>query len=180
MNTDIETLIQAADQAYDAKKYLEAADQYKQAAEALRAAGDPLRAAEMDNNRCVAFLKAGEPQQAYDAAAGTDRLFAEAGDTIRQATAMANQGMALEDLKEFDSALELYEQAVEMLKEAGEDDMRSYIQERVSGIKFRSKQPVEGLMNMQFAIDNRQRRGWIAGPVVGFFVKNILRRLGLK
>ena len=67
-----------------------------------------------------------------------------------------------------------------MLKEAGEDDMRSYIQERVSGIKFRSKQPVEGLMNMQFAIDNRQRRGWIAGPVVGFFVKNILRRLGLK
>ena len=98
MTTDPKTLVDQGKQAFANKKYDEAASSFSEAASAYEALDDPLNAAEMKNNLSVALLQAGKAQEAYDAAAGTDEVFAQAGDLKRQAMAFGNQAAALDEL----------------------------------------------------------------------------------
>ena len=61
--------------------YSQAANLFATASIAMRtSAGDVLGSAEMDNNRSVALLKAGNAKAALSASQGTEILFSQAGD----------------------------------------------------------------------------------------------------
>ena len=68
---------------------------FEQAAEAHHKAENPLDAAEALNNLSVALLQLERAEEALQAADGTDRIFEEEGDVLRQAMALGNQAAAL-------------------------------------------------------------------------------------
>ncbi len=141
----------AADQ-YQQRGYLQAAQLFGEAAELYRLEGNTVKEAEMQNNRSVAMLQAGEAALALQAAAGTDQVFALAGDVRRQAMAMGNQAAALEDLGRQREALEHYQQASALLKSGGETEMRSIILKRISSLQMRSGKSLESLAAMDTAL----------------------------
>ena len=102
MTTDPQQLAEQGKQAFEAKKFDQAASAFSEAASAYEALDDALNTAEMKNNLSVALLQTGQAQAAFDAATGTDEIFAQAGDVSRQAMAFGNQAAALEALKELD------------------------------------------------------------------------------
>jgi tetratricopeptide (TPR) repeat protein len=146
--------------AYRDGDYETAAAKFLATENAYTTAGDSLTAAEMANNRSVALLKAGDAQGALLAAQGTDLIFATAGDLKRQAVALANQAAALEDLKKLDRALELYIQAAEVFKQAGEKDQRSYVLQRISTLQLRTGEQLKSLASMDAALDNKTKLTW--------------------
>ncbi|MFZ6019082.1 MAG: hypothetical protein ACOYXO_05660, partial [Chloroflexota bacterium] len=76
---DIQLITQKAWEAYQNEEYETAAKAFAQAVEALSAENQSLQQAEMKNNLSVALLKAGKPEEAYQAALGTEQVFASAG-----------------------------------------------------------------------------------------------------
>lgn len=129
-------------------QYTEAARLFTEASRGFALQGDKLRTAEMDNNLSVSLLKDDQPQQALDAAAGTDKIFESHADVNRQAMALGNQAAALEALKRFDEALPLYERAAELFEQAGEKDMRSLVLKSVAAIRLKQGKLNEAGMEM--------------------------------
>ncbi|HEY6073671.1 MAG TPA: hypothetical protein VIV15_09825, partial [Anaerolineales bacterium] len=109
--------------AYERGRYDESARLFQLAAEAYQRQNSSLLAAEMNNNESVAWLQAGQPAQALEAARGTDALFASASDPKRQAMALGNQAAALEALGRSDEALETYARSETLFEQLGEGDM---------------------------------------------------------
>lgn len=154
MNTTPQnSLTTQAKTAYDGEEFLEAAHLYQQAATELTASGDLQTAAEMLNNCSVAFLKAGKAKEALAAAAGTEKTFAEAQDTRREAMALGNQAAAYEDLHQYDEALTYYTRSSELFKTVGERDMRSIELKRISALQLRQGKNVESLLSMESSIN---------------------------
>nr|MBP8857617.1 hypothetical protein [Anaerolineaceae bacterium] len=98
MPDSAEQLKQQATDLYKQKGYLPAAQLFGESAELYREAGNETASAEMCNNRSVALLQSGAAAQALQAAAGTDQVFALAGEVRLQAMALGNQAAALEEL----------------------------------------------------------------------------------
>lgn len=149
-------LSEQACKAYAENNFQSAADLFAQCAAAFRDSGDELSAAEAANNLSVALLKGGDSQGALDAADGTDQIFQKANDTRRQAMALSNQAAALEGLKKDGEALALYEQANEILKASGDQELRRYILEAISAIQLRTGRQLEAMASMQAALDNKK------------------------
>ncbi len=149
-----------AQKAYGASQFALSADLYNQAAEVYLADGDVLQAAEMRNNQCVAWLKAGNPSEALKAVENTALIFEQAGDHRRQAMALGNQAAALEELHRPDEALRDYQQAAQLLKGTGEKEMRALLLKRISALQIRLKKPVEALFTMDAAVESSSRRTW--------------------
>lgn len=129
-----------ADQAgrdYRAGDFPSAARGYDLAASAYEEAGDALMSAEMKNNRSVALLRAGQPQEALVSARGTEGVFAAAGDSRRQGMALANQASALEALKKPREAIAAYQAAAEALETAGQGDLRAEVMQLLSALYLR-------------------------------------------
>src|SRR5512140_1090694 len=145
--------------AFKSEDFEQAASLFESAAAEYQRRGDTLNAAEMANNRSVALLKAGDPQGAFDAAAGTPEIFAGAGDVKRQAMALANQASALEGLKKYKDALALYEQSNELLKQIGDKELRSYVLQCISAIQLRTGSQFEAMASAEAAIDNKPNPG---------------------
>lgn len=133
---------------YNRAKYLEAALLFKAASDGYLSSGEEITAAEMANNCSVAYLKGGNPESALEAAMGTDLIFAEHGDTLRQAMALGNQAAALEGLNQLDKAVSLYNQSAELLKVLGEAELRAYVLQSVSAIQLRRGQFMEAYTTM--------------------------------
>jgi tetratricopeptide (TPR) repeat protein len=133
---------------YNKGEYLSAARLYKAAADGYLSAGDDLLAAEMANNCSVAFLKAGKAEYAMEAVKDTDRVFAEKGDSLRQAMALGNQAAAWEGLKQLDNAVITYGQSAELLKQLGESELRAYVLQSISSIQLRRGQYLEAYGTM--------------------------------
>lgn len=151
-----QALVEQAKKQYEAQEYQKAAELYAAAADYYREAGDPVQAAEMENNRSVALLQAGDAQGALDAALGTDEVFAAAGDLRRQAIALSNQAAAYEELQQLESAYELYSRASDLFKTAGEKDMRSYVLARISNLQARRGDRFEAVASLHTALENRK------------------------
>ena len=147
-----EQIKKQASDLYKQRGYKQAAQLFSEAAELYRLEGNELEAAEMQNNRSVAFLQAGDAAKALQAAAGTDQVFALAGDVRLQAMALGNQAAALEELGRHPEALDLYQQASALLKSTGETEMRSTILKRISSLKMRSGKALESLAAMDAAL----------------------------
>lgn len=137
MEKEPHQLAEEGKRAFAAGRYAEAAVAFAEASREFTLARDSLLAAEMDNNRSVALLKDNQPQQALEAAAGTDKIFEGAGDGKRQAMALGNQAAALEALKRLDEALILYEHAADLFAQSGERDLQSLVMKSAAGVRLK-------------------------------------------
>ena len=137
---------------YQKGAYLSAARSYKAAADGFSLTGDQVVAAEMANNSSVAYLKAGDGAAALEAANGTDLVFGAAGDVKRQAMALGNQASALEKLNRLDEALAMYEKSAELLKEAGELELRAYVYQSMSELLLHRGSYLEAYAAMRIGV----------------------------
>ncbi len=137
---------------YQRKEYLSAARRYKAAADGFSAMGDHLKAAEMENNCSVAYLMGGNAQAAHDSAAGTDEIFALAGDKKQQAMALGNQAAAFDKLNQSEKAIELYSKSAELLGEMGEFELRATVLQALSTILLRKKRFLEAYATMRTGV----------------------------
>ncbi len=149
-----EELANQATNAYQHKKYLQAAELFDIAATRYESESNPLMAGEMKNNRSVALLQANDAAGALHAAQNTDTLFAEMGDTTRQAMALGNQAAALEALGKFQESLEKYQQSSELLKGSGNQEMHSLVLKRISALQIRTGKPLESMASMEAALNS--------------------------
>jgi tetratricopeptide (TPR) repeat protein len=133
---------------YNRANYLEAARLYKAAADGYLSSGEVLTAAEMANNCSVAHLKGGNAEAALEAAMSTDIVFAERGDTLRQAMALGNQAAAWEGLNQLDKAVSTYNQSAELLNGLGKAELRAYVLQSISAIQLRRGQYLEAYATM--------------------------------
>jgi tetratricopeptide (TPR) repeat protein len=156
-NPSAEKLAKQASAAYNADDYAKAVILYKNASQVYTDAGDTLMAAEMDNNLSVTLLKMKDAEGALQAAAGTDILFQEAGDSNRQAIAIANQAAAMEELGQLTEALERYQLASDLLKQAGNRQMRSYVLQSISALQLRTGKQLQAMATMDAALDNKSK-----------------------
>jgi hypothetical protein len=134
--------------AYNRTDYLAAAQLFKAAADGYTSSEQPLMAAEMANNCSVAYVKGGKPELALQVVMGTDQVFAEKGDTLRQAMALGNQAAAWEGLNQLDKAIEAYQQSAELLNSVGEAELRAYVMQAISAIQLRRGQFLEAYTTM--------------------------------
>jgi tetratricopeptide (TPR) repeat protein len=140
--------------AFQRDDYVAAAKAFQAAAQGYGSTGDELNAAEMRNNSSVAFLKAGDAQASLQAVEGTAAIFAAAGDIRRQGLALGNLGAALEAVDRKQEAAEAYEQSADLLKQAGEEQMRAHVLQSLSNLQLRSGRQIEALATMEAGIES--------------------------
>lgn len=148
MTQEPHQLAEEGKRAFADGRFAEAARLFEQAAEGFTHGGDGLNAAEMRNNLSVALLQDKKPQQALDAAAGTDKIFEAASDAKRQAMALGNQAAALEALGRLDEALALYERAAELFSKVREGSLRSMVLKSAAAIRLRQGKVTESALKM--------------------------------
>lgn len=151
-----EDLILEAKECYSRKDYSQAADLYRKAAEVYKSQNDKVNAAEQMNNCSVACLQAGEPQSALEAAAGTDTVFSDIHDTVREALAKGNQAAALEDLHRDTEALDLYRKSADLLKTTDEKEYRSYVMKKISALQIRTGDKMDATVSMYGALQDKK------------------------
>ncbi len=172
MNATLEQIVEQAKTAYQDEDYSQAAELYRSAQKEYAAALDPLAAAEMANNCSVALLKSGDARGALQAVEGTDAVFSQANDVKRQAMALANKAAALDALKKYPEALELYEQSSDLLKQIGESELRAYVLKSISSVQLRQGKQLEAIASMQASLDNNPNPG-----VKDRFVKRLIQQV---
>lgn len=139
---------------YEQEAYLEAAEQFGRSAQAYLDANDKLSAAEMDNNRSVSLLQAGEFQQALEAVGESDFIFEAAGDVRRQAMALGNRGAALARLGQKEEAQQIYWESARLLGEIGEQDLRTSVLQSISKLQLSEGRFMEAIASMESGLDN--------------------------
>jgi len=170
MTTNPDQLAAQGKQAYISKKYDQAASAFTEAASAYEALDDALNAAEMKNNLSVTLLQAGKAQAAYDAVAGTDEVFAQAGDVKRQAMAFGNLAAALEALRKNEQAIEAYERSAALFADAGESEMRSTVLQSAAMLKLKRGKMADSALSMIGSVQSTKKPNLIQR-----FLKFILR-----
>ncbi len=145
---DPHSLAEEARRLYADQHYLAAAQRFDQARHLFQEQGNTLQAAEMANNCSVALLKANQPQQAWQAAAGTDAIFEAHGDRQRQAMALINQAAALEALRQWEQALRLYQRAAGLLERTGENDLYTLTLKSIAAIYLKQGKVYQAAMQM--------------------------------
>ena len=157
MTIEPQQLVEQGKQAFANKKYDQAASAFSEAASAYQALDDAPNTAEAKNNLSVALLQAGKAQEAYQAAAGTEEVFAQLGDVKRQAMAFGNQAAALEALNKLDQALEAYERSAALFEEAGEGEMRSMVLQSAAAIKLKSGKMMDSALSMIGSVESTKK-----------------------
>lgn len=158
MATDsVQTLVAQGEKAFRSGKYQEAAALFSKAAGEYVMTGDKIKVAEMANNRSVALLQAGDAQGAYEAALGTDLVFAQASDVRRQGMALGNQAAALEGLGRLDEALTRYKQCNDLLKRINDQEYRPMVLKSISALQIRTGHQMEALASMDAALTNQKK-----------------------
>jgi len=150
-------LEQEGKQAFQRGDYRAAAHAFETASMGYHTLGDELSCAEMRNNSSVAYLKAGDAQAALRIIEGTLNIFAKAEDIRRQGMALGNLGAAQEALEYFDEAIESYEQSAELLKKAGEDELRASVMQSLSALLLRTGRQLEAVAVMQTGLESIKR-----------------------
>lgn len=152
-------LVREAGSAYNQKDYQKAAQAFLAAAAGYECQGDRLSSAEMKNNASVAWLRSGNAAAALAALHGTEMVFAQAGDTRRQAIAIGNRAAALDSLDRNDEAVIDYEQSAQLFKEIGETDLSASALRSLSILQLRIGNQLEALASMQAGLVNIQKPG---------------------
>lgn len=139
--------------AYQRRDYLAAASAFEAARRGYEVLGDALTAAEMANNCSVAYLQAGDGEAALAAVEGSEAVFAQVGDLRRQGMALGNRGAALEALEQPEDAMAAYQQAADILQQAGEDQLRAQVMQSLSMLQFQQGRQLQALASMQSGLE---------------------------
>lgn len=161
-------LTKEANNAYQQKEYLTAAQSYQAASRSYAQSHEPLLAAEMSNNASVAYLQADKPESALRSALRTDEVFAEAGDQRRQAIALANQAAAYEALGQWADAEQAYQSSADLLKPLDEKELRPTVLKSLSAVQLRRGKQVEAISTMKSGLDPIEKPG---------IVQKLMRRI---
>jgi tetratricopeptide (TPR) repeat protein len=143
--------------AYKRGDYQAAARAFEAASQAYATLDDALNAAELANNASVAYLQSGEAQAALQILDGTAEVFRLADDVRRQAMAIGNQAAALEALGRLDEAIDAYQQSADLLKQAGEDQLRLNVMQILSALQLRTGRQLEALASMKVGLDGVEK-----------------------
>lgn len=160
MNTpsQAQQLAEEARAAFQAGRYAEAASLFERAHALSVQAGDALAAAEMANNLSVARLQAGDAAGALAVVQGTDQVFEQTGDTVKQAMALGNQAAAQEALGQLETALSLYQQSADLLKpHKDQAETRAFVLKSISSLQVRTGRQLEALASMNAALDQQKK-----------------------
>lgn len=144
-----QSLVDQANAAYRSGEYVNAARSFEEAARSYAGAGDVLMAAEMQNNRSVALLRGKDPQAAFEASQGTEKVFAGAGDLRREGMALANQASALQVLKRYGEAIDLYKRSADALQKADQGNLRMEVMQLLSILYFRRFKFYDAILSLQ-------------------------------
>lgn len=155
--TSTEELKRTAKAAFEKKDFSEAARLFRQIVDQIDPNDAPAAHAEARNNLSVALLKCGQPQAAFEQAAGTDTIFAERGLVDEQAMALGNTGAALVDLGRSDEALDFYQRSAALFKETGNTEMRGYVLQEISSLQMKRGKQVESLFAMDAALETKEK-----------------------
>jgi tetratricopeptide (TPR) repeat protein len=156
-NTTIASAAEFGRLAYEAGNYSAAADMFLKAEQAAKTTGDALQAAEMANNRSVAMLQAGDAQSAYDACAGTESVFAGAGDTRREGLALGNMAAALKELGRKDESLKLFTLSADRLKKAGDRENLAVVHKTISALEMEKGDNLGAMSAMLDALQVKEK-----------------------
>jgi tetratricopeptide (TPR) repeat protein len=156
-SSDPQILIKQGKKAFENEQFEAAARLFEQAVQIQKNTDDEPGAAESANNASVAYLKAGLPSEAMQAALGTDLIFAKIGDLRRQGIALGNIAAAHEALGSFEAALECYRRSADLLKEAGDSEYLSFALHNLSTLQLRTGQQLEALASMHSSLENRKK-----------------------
>jgi len=152
-----ETLIKNAKKAYERKEYRQAAKLFSSIAESIPESDDPMQKAEMQNNSSVSWLLAGEPEKALEACLNTDVVFAQGNDIRKQAISLGNQAAAYEALGDTEMAIEKFQVASDLLKEIGDESLRAYVLQNLSGLQLKSGDQFASIATMHTALENKEK-----------------------
>jgi tetratricopeptide (TPR) repeat protein len=150
---DLEIIVEEAKKAYQRGKYNDAAEGFHLAVTSYQAQNNQLMAAEMANNQSVSLLQAGKAKPALEAVIGTEKIFKQAGDNLKQAMAIGNRGAALEALNRLNEAETAYLKSAELLKDSGESDLHGFVMQSLSAVQLRKGKQLEAIANMQAGLD---------------------------
>ncbi len=154
---DAEALKKTGLDHFKADRFADAASAFDQSALAFEAAGRPADAAEMRNNLCVVKMSQDDWPGALAAVEGTEAVFAAAGDSRREAQAIANRAACFEGLGRVEDALQTYQRAIDLLGDIGEHETRSACYKRMSGLQVKSGQQLQALASMRSGLDLTDR-----------------------
>lgn len=122
---------------------------FVEAARLYAAEGRAADAAEMQNNLSVVRLAQSDAAGALAAVAGTPKVFAAAGDRLRQAQALMNEAKAHEGLEHLEQATRGYEQAIELFAAVGDTEHRAACWKALSGVQVKQKKNLQAMASMQ-------------------------------
>ena len=142
---------------YGQGQYDQAAVFFRRAAQSYALDHADLLAAEMNNNLSVALLQAGKAREALDAALGTDQVFAAAADRKRQAMALGNQGAALEALRRYDEALDVYGRSEVLFEQLGEGDLRALVKKSMAAIRLKRGDVLQSAITMVGSVEAKSK-----------------------
>lgn len=154
---DLDQLVDEAKKAYEKGEYKQAAIIFERAAESCRAKDDLLLAAEMANNQSVALLQANDAEAALEAVHGTEEVFRQAGESVKQALAIGNRAAALESLGQLEEAEAAYQRSADLLKENGEMDLYAHVMKTLSAVQVRQGKQLEALASMRVGIEGLEK-----------------------
>lgn len=153
----IEQIVQQAKSDFQSGAYKDAISGFSTAHQFFLDQEDALNAAEMANNLSVAYLQNKQNQNALEIVQGTDIVFEEAGETLKQAIALGNIGAALEAKKDLEGAAEAYQKSADLFEESGERDMRSTVLKSLSAIHIRQGKQLESIFAMQKSLEGQKK-----------------------
>lgn len=175
MSEDYQSLSSAGMKYFHKKNYTLAADYFSRAAEAAKEIQQETDEAEIRNNLSVTYLMSGNARQAYEAALGTDRVFAAHNDLKRQAMALGNIAQALEELKDYPQALIVYDEALVLLKGQNLNDIRSTLFRRKAIVQGKAGDTYQAVASLDSSIDAKPGQ-----DIKDKFLKQFLDRLFLR
>ncbi len=149
-----EEQVKKAHSLYQKKQFRDAAGLFWQLSIDFGSQNNEAKAAEMKNNASVAWLMAGDAQQALDAAKDTHLVFESLQDEKQAGMAYGNQAAAFEALHEFESALDYYQKASEKLLISGEKEYRSVVLKQISQLQLKTGEHLQALASMNTALDS--------------------------
>ncbi len=168
-NTSLE-FSEKGKKAFELGDFEAAIQAFSEAANAYAEEGKELDAAEERNNLSVAFLQVEKAEESLEAANGTELIFAEANDPLRQAMALGNQAAALGELGNPDEAIALYQKSAALFGEVGEGDYQETVLKSIAALELRSGKLQDTAQTMLQSLGavarfaNRYCRGADTGP----------------
>jgi tetratricopeptide (TPR) repeat protein len=171
-NFSTELIEQRAHQHYQKKHYRDAATLFLELSLHYASLNEIGKTAEMKNNASVAWLLAGEAQQALDAAKDTHLQFESLHDEKQAGMAYGNQAAAYDALHDFESALSFYQKASEKLAVCGEKEYKAMVLKEISQLQLKTGEHLQALASMNTALDSTDK---LSGKEK--FLKRFLRKI---